>query len=351
MTVDDVIRTNRGRLFGIAYRMLGEVGAAEDAVQEALLRWSQHDGPIDNPDAWLTTVVTRLCLDRLRSAQQRHETYVGPWLPEPVATDTMDPADTAATADSLSLAFLVVLERLSPLERAAFLLHDVFGYTHAEVAAMLDRSPAAVRQVSARARAHLADRRPRYEPDAGRREAAARAFASAVAGADLDGLLAVLSPEVTFTADGGGVVAAARHPQHGADRVAQVILQLARRRPHGMTLAMREVNGEPAVVASWADGSVDSIWVLHVADDRIADIAVSATRRSCDTSRAVVARLPLDDHDLEGVLLCEVDVPSQLDGAPVVVIGRSLHRQHAGAAADLEALGLLGRGTACADAL
>jgi RNA polymerase sigma-70 factor (ECF subfamily) len=274
MTVDDVIRTNRGRLFGIAYRMLGEAGAAEDAVQETFLRWSQHDGPIDNPEAWLTTVVSRLCLDRLRSAQHRRETYVGPWLPEPVATDTMDPADTAATADSLSLAFLVVLERLSPLERAAFLLHDVFGYTHAEVAAMLDRSPAAMRQVTARARAHLAEQRPRYEPDARRRDAAARAFASAVAGDDLDGLLAVLSPDVTFTADGGGVVAAARGPQQGADRVAHVILQLARHQPDGMALDMREVNGEPAIVGTWADGRVDSVWVLHVVDDQVTAIDV-----------------------------------------------------------------------------
>lgn len=274
MTVDDIVTANRGRLFGIAYRMLGEAGAAEDVVQEAFLRWAQHDGAIDNPAAWLTTVVSRLCLDRLRSARHRRETYVGPWLPEPVATDTVDPADTAATADTLSLAFLVVLERLSPLERAAFLLHDVFGYSHAEVGAMLDRTPAAVRQVAARARAHLAEQRPRFEADRSRREAVARAFASAVEGADLDGLLAVLSPDVTFTADGGGVVAAARRPLHGTDRVAHVILQLARRRPDGMVLAMREVNGEPAIVGTWADGRTDSVWVLHVVDDRVAAIQV-----------------------------------------------------------------------------
>jgi RNA polymerase sigma-70 factor (ECF subfamily) len=274
VTVDEVVLANRGRLFGIAYRMLGEVGAAEDVVQEALLRWSQRTEQVDDPAAWLTTVTSRLCLDRLRSARRRRETYVGPWLPEPVATDAADPADTAATADSLSLAFLVVLERLSPLERAAFLLHDVFGYTHAEVAAMLDRTPAAVRQVASRARAHLAERRPRFEADAARRDAVAQAFASAVDGADLDGLLAVVAPDVTFTADGGGVVAASRHPQHGADRVAQVVLQLARLRPPGLTLVMREVNGEPAVVARWADGTVDSVWVLHVLDDRVAAIDV-----------------------------------------------------------------------------
>lgn len=271
---DDVFSANRRRLFAIAYRMLGEVGEAEDAVQEAFVRWQRNDGPVDNPQAWLTTVVSRVCVDRLRSAQHRRETYVGPWLPEPIATDTTDPADDAALADSLSLAFLVVLERLSPLERAAFLLHDVFGYTHNEVAAMLDRSPTAVRRVAARARGHLADERPRYERDAERRAAVTQAFVDAVAGADLDALMAVLAPDVAFMADGGGVVAASRHPQRGAARVAQVIVSLARVAPPDWTYEVRELNSEPAITVQQADGTLDSAWILHVEDGRIARIDV-----------------------------------------------------------------------------
>jgi RNA polymerase sigma-70 factor (ECF subfamily) len=275
VTIERLVAEHRGRLFAIAYRMLGEVGEAEDAVQETFLRSSQaRQDTIDDAGAWLTTVATRICLDRLKSAQHRRETYVGPWLPEPLATDAVDPADSAELADSLSLAFLVVLERLSPLERAAFLLHDVFGYHHDEIGAMIERSPAAVRQVAARARRHLADGRPRYERDADRRGEVVRAFAAAVEGADLDDLIAVLAPDVTFVSDGGGIVSAVRHPLHGAARVAQVIIALARRRPPDWTYQLREVNGESAIVALHPDGAADSVWVLHTADGRIAGIDV-----------------------------------------------------------------------------
>lgn len=272
---EQLIAEHRGRLFAIAYRMLGEVGEAEDAVQETFLRWSLADqAGIDNPAGWLTTVASRICLDRLKAARRQRETYVGPWLPEPLATDDMDPADVAGTADSLNLAFLVVLEQLSPVERAVFLLHDVFGYQHGEIAAMLERSPAAIRQAASRARAHLAQRRPRYEHSAQQREEVARAFVDAVAGADLDGLMAVLAPDVTFVADGGGVVAATRHPLHGAERVGQVLLQLARLRPPDVTFALREVNGETGIVVRRDDDAPDSVWVLHVAGGRVAGIDV-----------------------------------------------------------------------------
>ncbi len=275
MTIDQLVAEHRPRLFAIAYRMLGEVGEAEDAVQEAFLRWSQAErSDVDNPAGWLTTVVSRICLDRLKSAQRRRETYVGPWLPEPLATDEMDPADVAGTADSLNLAFLVILEQLSPVERAVFLLHDVFGYRHDEIAAMLNRSAAAVRQAASRARGHLAERRPRYEQDARRRDVVVRAFIDAVMGADLDELMTVLAPDVTFVADGGGVVAASRHPQRGATRVAQIIVSLARLRPPDWTFAVRELNGEPGVVVRRPDGSVDSAWILHTAEGRISGIDV-----------------------------------------------------------------------------
>lgn len=268
-----VFDANRRRLFGIAYRMLGEVGEAEDAVQEAFARWMRRSEPVDNADAWLTTVVSRICLDRLKSAQRTRETYVGPWLPEPLATDAVDPADSAALADSLSLAFLVVLERLSPLERR-LPAPRVFGYSHDEIAAMVDRSPAAVRKIASRARGHLAEQRPRYEPDADRRDAVTQAFMAAVAGADLGGLMDLLAPEVTFVADGGGVVPAVRHPLHGADRVARAVAALARRRPAGWSFAVGEFNREPGIKVLRTDGTLDSLWILHVADDRVAGISV-----------------------------------------------------------------------------
>ena len=275
MSTEQLIEEHQHRLFGLAYRMLGQVSEAEDAVQEAFLRWTQADQQVvDNPPGWLTTVVARICLDRLKSAQRQREAYVGPWLPEPLITDDLDPADVVGMADTLNLAFLVVLENLSPTERAAFLLHDVFDYTHDEVGAMLDRSPTAVRQLVSRARGHLARRRPRYEPDVVRRQAVATEFIAAVAGSDLDRLMAVLAPGVTFVSDGGGVVAAARRPLHGGQRVSQVIIQIARQAPPGYDFELRNVNGTVGIVVTLRDRTPDSVWILDVADDVIAAIHV-----------------------------------------------------------------------------
>jgi len=274
MTTDEVFIGNRRRLFGIAYRMLGQISDAEDAVQETFIRWTQTDrSRVDNPPAWLTTVLTRICLDRLKSAQRQREAYVGPWLPEPLVTDDVDPADIAGTSDSITLAFLVVLERLSPAERAVFLLHDVFGYTHAEIAAMLERSPAAVRQLASRARAHLDDHQTRYEPDIRRRQAVADEFMAATVGGDLDRLMAVLAPDVTFTSDGGGVVQAVRHPQQGAERVVAILQSFMRLRTPQHDVRRVQANGMPALLLTHR-GEVDSVWTLHVADGRIAAIHV-----------------------------------------------------------------------------
>lgn len=265
----------RPRMFGLAYRMLGGVADAEDVVQEAFLRWARADrSSVENPGGWLLTVVSRICLDRLKSAYRQRETYIGPWLPEPVATDDLDPASSADMADSLNLAFLVLLERLSPAERAAFLLHDVFGYRHHEVAAMLERSPGAVRQLASRARAHLAAHRPRYDSDSNRRRQAATAFVAAAAGADLDQLMSVLAPDVTFVADGGGTVAATRHPVHGVDRVAQVIMQLARHARPDWSIERRAINRSPGIVVRRGDRRPEAVWVLQVADGLIATIQV-----------------------------------------------------------------------------
>jgi RNA polymerase sigma-70 factor (ECF subfamily) len=274
MTADNVFIDNRKRLFGIAYRMLGQVGDAEDAVQETFIRWTQTDqSEIDNPAAWLTTVLTRICLDRLKSAQRQRESYVGPWLPEPLVTDDVDPADIAGTSDSITLAFLVVLERLSPAERAVFLLHDVFGYTHTEIASMLERSPSAVRQLASRARSHLDDHQPRYESDGAQRQAVADEFMAATVGGELERLMDVLAPDVTFTSDGGGVVQAVRHPQQGAERVAAILRSFLDLRTPDHRVRQVQVNGMPGIMLIHRD-EVDSLWTLHVVDDQVSAIHV-----------------------------------------------------------------------------
>lgn len=237
-------------LFGIAYRMLGDVAEAHDVVQDAYLRWSASDDEIADLRAWLVTVVTRLCLDRLKSARARREVYVGPWLPEPLLTDEADPAASAELADTLSLAFLVVLESLSPAERAVFLLHDVFGYPYDEVARMLDRSVDACRQLGTRARRHVRERRPRFSasPDAG--DAVAEAFLAACAGGDLETLLSLLADDVVVRSDGGGQVQAARRPVTGADNAARFVAGIARKAAGYGDIRLRQVriNGAPGAV-------------------------------------------------------------------------------------------------------
>ena len=274
--VDAVVAEHRDRLVGLAYRMLGRMTEAEDAVQETFLRFAAADrATIDTPGGWLTTVCSRLCVDRLRSASRQREAYVGPWLPEPIATEDLDLTDGAAMGETLTLAFLVVLESLSPLERVAFLLHDVFGYDHDEVARMLDRSPAATRQLVSRARRSVADRRPRFEADAGRRWEIARAFLNAADGGRIDDLVGLLAPDVTLVSDGGGVVSAARRPVVGADRVARFVAGVWRQAAAGRQVHLQEVNGMPSVVAT-VDGRLETVFVFNVADGRIS--AVRAVR-------------------------------------------------------------------------
>ena len=292
----ELVDKHQDRLFGIAYRMLGSVTDAEDAVQEAFARYAASED-IDDPAGWLTTVVTNVSIDALRSARRRRETYVGPWLPEPLLTHERDPSELAEVADSLTLAFLTVLERLSPSERAVFLLHDVFGYPHAQIAAMLHRSDAAVRKLASRARARLAEGPTRYEQDAGRRHQVANAFLDAASGADLDRLMGLLAPDVVFTSDGGGVVSAARRPVHGADRVARLLLALVdQARDEGWTLTAVEINGQPGLVAEQS-GDIDTAVVLHVHDARVTAIyairnpdKLDALRRQMATSQTMEGR-------------------------------------------------------------
>ncbi|MPZ71678.1 MAG: RNA polymerase sigma factor SigJ [Nitriliruptorales bacterium] len=250
--------------------MLGSVTEAEDVVQDAFVRWSEMDqSQIRDPAAWLTTAVTRLSLDRLKSARRRRETYVGPWLPEPLATDTVDPADLAGTADSLTFAFLVILESLSPLERAVFVLHDVFGHPHAQIAQMLGRGPAAIRQVAARARRHLEQRQHRYDADSRRQREVTEAFLAACAGEDVEAMIGLLAPDVTFTGDGGGVVAATPRPVRGAGRVAKMLAGFwATGQRRGLSVEAAEINAEPGIVVR--DGEdIESVFVFEVRDHRI----------------------------------------------------------------------------------
>ena len=217
----------RSHLFGVAYRMLGTVSDAEDIVQEAFLRWQDAPDDIDSPKAYLTTIVSRLALDTLRAARTTRETYIGPWLPEPLLTEPE--ADAAAMVDlneSLSLAFLTLLERLNPVERAAFLLHDVFGYGFEEIATIVERSPAACRKAAQRARERIRDDRPRFEPTPSEQDRLTNQFIAACITGDVPGLVAILTEDVTVWGDGGGVVAAARQPMSGASRVAHFLTGL-----------------------------------------------------------------------------------------------------------------------------
>ena len=228
MTTAERFAHARPRLLRLAYSELGDVGEAEDVVQEAWLRLERADAEaIVNLDGWLTTVVARLALDRLRSARARRETYVGPWLPEPLVSD--DPADRVTLDESVSYALLTVLEQLSPAERTAFVLHDVFDVPFGDVAEVVGRTPEAVRQLASRARRHVTRERPRFAASRDEHDRAVRAFAQAVAEGNLEGLVAVLDPDVVWTSDGGGRASAARKPMRGGTRVARAWAALHRK--------------------------------------------------------------------------------------------------------------------------
>lgn len=272
MTVDAVTAAaaQRPRLLGLAYRLTGSRSEAEDIVQEAYARLSET-AEVRDPAAWLTTVTARLAVDHLRSARARREAYVGPWIPEPLVGDADQPESDAVMAESVSTAMQVVLETMSPLERAVFVLHDVFGYRHHEVAAMLDRTPAAVRQIASRARAHLQTRRPRFTADAGQRRQVGAAFVAAANGRDVATLMELLSPDVVFRSDGGGVVAAARKVQVGRARVAAFAGALLDDNP-GATFDTAWVNEAPAIRVLGPDGALLSLIVLQVASGQVVEM-------------------------------------------------------------------------------
>jgi RNA polymerase sigma-70 factor (TIGR02957 family) len=266
--IDDFLGA-RGLLFSVAYRMLGSVADAEDVVQDTWLAWSRAErGEVREPEAYLVRTVTNLALNRLTSARARREQYVGPWLPEPLLT-APDVAEEAGLAESVSMAMLVVLESLSPLERAVFVLREVFGYSHAEIAEILGRGEPSVRQVAHRAREHVEARRPRYEADDAQRREVVERFRAACEGGDLPAVLAVLSPGVTAWTDGGGKVTAALRPLQGADHVARWVLGvLAKPVVRGATLEAAVVNGEPALLVVLGGERIGSLH-LDVEDGRV----------------------------------------------------------------------------------
>ncbi len=260
-------------LFSIAYRMLGSATDAEDIVQEAFVRWLQaSDEDIQSPKAFLSTVVTRLCIDQLRSARTQRELYVGPWLPEPISTgQRQDLTETAILAESLSFAFLVMLENLGPMERAVFLLREVFDYDYAEIAAIVGKSEANCRQVFHRAHQHLKQRRPRFEVSREQQERITAQFLHASLGGDMQGLLNLLAEDVVFAADSGGKAWAGLKPVHGADKVARGVLGGRRFLPPGIQGSIEEVNGQPAIVG-YVDGRPTIVVLFYIEDGLIRSV-------------------------------------------------------------------------------
>ena len=263
----------RPLLFAIAYRMLGTVTEAEDVVQDAFVRYQRAIGAgtdVENPKAYLTTTATRLSLDVLSSARRQRESYVGEWLPEPLLDDS-GPAADVELRESISMAFLVMLESLNPVERAVFLLRDVFGYDFADVAEFVDRSADNCRQILVRARAKVAERRPRYEASVQRRDELAERFLTASRSGDLAALKELLAADVEFHGDGGGKAPAVGHTLVGRDAVLRLLVSLIGQAAQlGIRPEQVTVNGQPGVLYRAADGAVVSVFALQVSGDEIA---------------------------------------------------------------------------------
>ena len=280
----------RPRLLRLAYRMLGSLSEAEDVVQDAWPRWAAVEGKIDVPEAYLTRIATRLCLDRLKSARARREEYVGAWLPEPL----LQQASEEAVADDVTLTLMMAMERLSPLERAAFLLHDIFDTPLNEVAAVLEREPAAVRQLASRARRHVREARPRYTLSPQGASELVRAFHEASTKGDLKTLSGILADEVAVFSDGGGRVVAFRNVVRGMDRVLRLFQGLARKaayRPQLLRIVM--IDGLPGFVGI-DRGAILQTTALEVRDGKISALYIV---RNPDKLRHIKAMLAMSDRD------------------------------------------------------
>jgi RNA polymerase sigma-70 factor, ECF subfamily len=281
----DAIISERRQLINLTYRLLGSLAEAEDAVQETYARWyamsAQQQQAIASPGAWLTTVASRICLSLLGSARARRETYVGEWIPEPLPEPaewitgrpdgtTADPADRITLDESVNMAFLVVLESMTPAERVAFILHDVFRYPFAEVARIVGRTPAACRQLASSARRRIRAAQAPGTPSA-RQAGVIRAFKRAWEAKDIDALIGLLDPDATAIADSGGLAIAFLRPIEGREQIARAWVEIANRAPGNMTFLERTVNGQPGLVAQ-QDGRTVTVFAFDVAGDRIKHI-------------------------------------------------------------------------------
>ena len=264
---------HRSLLFSIAYRMLGSVAEAEDVVQEAYLRWREvPEGEVRSPKSYLSAVVTRLSIDRLRSA--RREEYIGPWLPEPLISDRAEELAAHDELDeSLSMAFLVLLESLNPVERAVFLLREVFGYDYEEISSIVRKSEANCRQIARRARQSVAARRPRFERSLEKEKMLTERFVEACMSGDMEGLLELLSEDVTLWSDGGGKVAAAPYPIHGPEKVARFLVGVLRTVPPGFFVHPARVNGGSGAIG-YVDDHPTGVVALDVAEGRIRRVRI-----------------------------------------------------------------------------
>jgi RNA polymerase sigma-70 factor, ECF subfamily len=284
-----VFDDNRDLLYGVAYRILGRVGDAEDVVQEAWLRWSavEHD-QVDNATGFLVRTTARLAVDRLRRAQNSRESYVGPWLPEPILTEP-DVADQVVRADSVSFGLLVVLETLSPLERVVFVLREAFGFSHAEIAETLGRSEASVRQLAHRARGHVQARRPRFDADRAEHRELTERFLAACTSGDLAALVEILAPDAVLTGDGGGKVRGPLRAITGADKVSRFLLGIARTPPPEPGMCLAEVNGRPGLVVT-THREPFALITLDVADGRVSAVWLVANPGKLEALREVAQR-------------------------------------------------------------
>ena len=263
MSDTDLFQRHRNRLFGLAYRMLGTPADAEDVLHDAWLRLQAQDtATLDDPEAWLVTVTTRLALDRLRRAKAERERYAGPWLPEPLAPEHERPDAVLERDESLTLSFLLLLERLGPEERAAFLLHDVFDYDHADAAVILGISEDACRQRVHRAKARLREGRPRFQVDASAQRRLLQRFVETMRAPGMETLQALFAEDAIHISDGGGLARATLHPLHGAERLARLYLQLAR---HGegrdLRFELATLNGAPALLLREGDALTTAMWI------------------------------------------------------------------------------------------
>jgi RNA polymerase sigma factor (sigma-70 family) len=280
----DTIMSERRQLINLAYRLLGSLAEAEDAVQEAYARWyalsRQQRDAIESPGAWLTTVASRICLDLLGSARARRERYVGEWIPEPLpgraewisarpGGTTADPADRVTRDESVSMAFLVVLESMTPAERVAFILHDVFRYPFTEIAQIVGRTAAACRQLASSARRRIRTAQAPATP-AARQAGIVRAFKQAWEAKDINALIGLLDPDASLIADGGGLATARLRPTEGGEQIARYLLKLAGRAPN-LTILERTVNGQPGLIAQ-RDGVTVTVFAIDVAGDQIKHI-------------------------------------------------------------------------------